>query len=50
VLFTENFETRLYVLALLVVRRVHRNVVSMGIPWETSHGMGQHTFVFPMRQ
>jgi len=28
---------------------VHGNVIPMGIPWETSHGMGQHTFVFPMR-
>jgi len=42
------------------IRLVHANVIPMGIPWETSHGkhpmgnspwdgMGQHTFVFPMR-
>jgi len=34
----------------IFTRLVHRNVIPMGIPWETSHGMGQHTFVFPMRQ
>jgi len=26
-------------------RLLHGNVIPMGIPWETSHGMGQHTFV-----
>ena len=29
-----------------ICRRVHGNVIPMGIPWD---GMGQHTFVFPMR-
>jgi len=28
---------------------VHGNGIPMGIPRETSHVMGQHTFVFPMR-
>ena len=30
-------------------RLVHGNVTPVGIPWEMSHGMGQHTFVFSMR-
>jgi len=30
-------------------RLVHGNVIPLGISWEMSHGMGQHTFVFPMR-
>ena len=33
----------------MIARLVHGNVIPMGIPWETSHGMGQHTFAFPMR-
>ena len=41
--FPSFFEQR------LIIRLVHGNVIPMGIPWETSHGMGQHTFVFPMR-
>ena len=32
-----------------MIRLVHGNVIPMGIPWETFQGMGQHTFVFPMR-
>jgi len=31
-----------------IIRLVHGNVIPMGITCETSHGMGQHTFVFPM--
>ena len=34
----------------VVSRLVNGNVIPVGIPWETSHGMGQHTFIFPMRQ
>ena len=26
-----------------IIRLVHGNVIPMGIPWETSHGTGQHT-------
>jgi len=32
-----------------LARLVHGNGIPMAIPWVTYHGMGQHTFVFPMR-
>jgi len=35
--------------SLHILRLVHVNAIPMGIPWKTSHGMGQHTFIFSMR-
>jgi len=45
-----NYAKQQYHAVAHTPRLVHRNVIPMGIPWETCHGMGQHTFVFPMRQ
>jgi len=51
-LFTLRFYpvyTKWYLYPIRILRLVHRNVIPMGIPWETSHGMGQcHSYGNPM--